>query len=418
MAVTNGVKKPFKIIIVGAGPSGLLLALLLAKQNIHVTVMDLGTELDKQPRATHYAAPAVHELRRAGVIDDVRKAGFSPDGVCWRKLDGTYLSGIHMSVLPEDYPDSMACLPLNFLGEIIYEHLKRQPTAEVLWGHKVVRTEQDEHEARVIVEGNRTYAADYVVGCDGANSIVRRQLFGDWEFPGKTLDVCVVATNVYYPFEKFGFIDSNFIIDREHWYMAARISRDGMWRVSYGEVNGLTRDEYIERQPHKYETMLPGHPKPGDYRLTNINPYKLHQRCAEKFRVGRFLLAADAAHLCNPFGGLGLTGGMVDAGNLADCLTGVAKGLADDSILDKYDVIRREMWHNVINPISSENISRLYEQDPDKAMENDKFLQMLAEAEKNEDMMRKMILGIDGIKHDFTQYYHTPLERAGQAVVV
>ena len=111
MAVANGVKKPFKIIIVGAGPSGLLLALLLAKQNVHVTVMDLGSELDKQPRATHYAAPAVHELRRAGVLDDVRKAGFSPDGVCWRKLDGTYLSGIHMSVLPENYPDNMACLP-------------------------------------------------------------------------------------------------------------------------------------------------------------------------------------------------------------------------------------------------------------------------------------------------------------------
>jgi hypothetical protein len=48
---------------------------------------------------------------------------------------------------------------------------------------------------------------------------------------------------VYYPFEKWGYIDSNFIIDDEHWYMAARISNDGMWRVSYGELNGLSRDE-------------------------------------------------------------------------------------------------------------------------------------------------------------------------------
>jgi hypothetical protein len=48
---------------------------------------------------------------------------------------------------------------------------------------------------------------------------------------------------VYYPFEKWGYIDSNFIIDEEHWYMAARISNDGMWRVSYGELNGLSRDE-------------------------------------------------------------------------------------------------------------------------------------------------------------------------------
>src|ERR1700754_1414955 len=95
--------------------------------------------------------------------------------------------------------------------------------------------------------------------------------------------------------------------------------------------------QLIARQPMKYEIMLPGHPKPGDYKLDNISPYKIHQRCAEKFRVGRFLLAADAAHLCNPFGGLGLTGGLVDAGGLAECFEGIVQGLADDSILDIYD---------------------------------------------------------------------------------
>jgi 2-polyprenyl-6-methoxyphenol hydroxylase-like FAD-dependent oxidoreductase len=82
--------------------------------------------------------------------------------------------------------------------------------------------------------------------------------------------------------------------------MAARISNDGMWRVTYGETAGLTKEQYIERQPEKYKVMLPGHPEPSQYRLTNISPYKIHQRLAEKFRVGRFLLAADAAHLCNP----------------------------------------------------------------------------------------------------------------------
>src|SRR5271156_5874205 len=142
--------------------------------------------------------------------------------------------------------------------------------------------------------------------------------------------------------------------------MAARISNDGMWRVSYGEPPGLSFDEVnklshgglivsqlVARQPMKYELMLPGHPKPGDYKLENISPYKIHQRCAEKFRVGRVLLVADAAHLCNPFGGLGLTGGIVDAGGLSDCLIGLAYGVADESILDKYDEIRRAMWHNI-----------------------------------------------------------------------
>lgn len=82
--------------------------------------------------------------------------------------------------------------------------------------------------------------------------------------------------------------------------MAARISRDGLWRVSYGESSGLTRDELFERQPKKFRDMLPGHPEPEDYKMVNFSPYKVHQRLAKQMRVGRFLLAADAAHLCNP----------------------------------------------------------------------------------------------------------------------
>lgn len=82
--------------------------------------------------------------------------------------------------------------------------------------------------------------------------------------------------------------------------MVARITTDGLYRVTYGEVPGLSHEEYIKRQPMRYEEFLPGHPKPGDYRLVNVSPYKLQQRCAPSFRVGRILLAADAAHLCNP----------------------------------------------------------------------------------------------------------------------
>ena len=82
--------------------------------------------------------------------------------------------------------------------------------------------------------------------------------------------------------------------------MAARITKDGMWRVSYGEQAGLNREELTARQPLKFEQMLPGKPKPDQYKITNLSPYQTHQRCAEKIRVGRILLAADAAHLCNP----------------------------------------------------------------------------------------------------------------------
>ena len=82
--------------------------------------------------------------------------------------------------------------------------------------------------------------------------------------------------------------------------MVARISNDGLWRVTYGEIPGLTKEELAERLPGKFKAMFPGHPDPEEYRVVNFSPYKVHQRLAEKLRVGRFLLAADAAHLCNP----------------------------------------------------------------------------------------------------------------------
>jgi len=82
--------------------------------------------------------------------------------------------------------------------------------------------------------------------------------------------------------------------------MAAKISKEGLWRISYGEKAGLTDDQLRERQPWKFKEMLPGHPDPDNYKIINFSPYKIHQRLAKSLRAGRFLLAADAAHLCNP----------------------------------------------------------------------------------------------------------------------
>lgn len=168
--------------------------------------------------------------------------------------------------------------------------------------------------------------------------------------------------------------------------MAAKITTDGLWRVSYGEDTKLTPEEVRANQPAKYERMLPGRPKPGDYKLLNVGPYRIHQRCSDAFRVGRICLAADAAHLCNPFGGLGLTGGIVDVGGLAECLEGIATGQADDSILDKYDEIRRGLWHSVINPVSSSNFMRVSATDPETAAEKDDFLATVKRAGHDEEL--------------------------------
>lgn len=183
--------------------------------------------------------------------------------------------------------------------------------------------------------------------------------------------------------------------------MAAKISADGLWRVSYGELPGLSDEELIARQPMKFEKMLPGNPKPGDYKLTNISPYKVHQRCVEAMAKGRVALAADAAHLCNPFGGLGLTGGIIDVDGLFDCLRGVHAGKADKSILKIYSDVRIKKYQELVNPVSSENLTRMFKLDPSKALETDPFLQMCKKAENDYEMALQLQNFSYLLKHDF-----------------
>jgi 2-polyprenyl-6-methoxyphenol hydroxylase-like FAD-dependent oxidoreductase len=300
-----------KVIVVGAGPSGLLLTLLLARAGVTVQLLEMTRELDRNPRATHYMEPSCYELDRAGVLDEVRAAGFFPTGVSWRKLNDSRSRLVKMdNPLPppgeEDMPahrHRAVCLPLHELGKILERHILNQPTAKILYDYKVGAIGESDGNAWVQAstpDGEIKLEADYVVGCDGGNSTVRRLLFGEGVFPGLTWTEQVIATNVYFDFQSQDYDDAQFFVHPEHWHMVARISTDGMYRVSYGEVGGLSTEEYKERQEWKYREMLPGHPGPGEYNIVNFSPYKVHQRCVDKMKVGRFLLAADAAHLCNP----------------------------------------------------------------------------------------------------------------------
>lgn len=87
-----------------------------------------------------------------------------------------------------------------------------------------------------------------------------------------------------------------------------------------------------------------------------------------------------------------MTGGIADVGGLFDCLVGIHKGLATDDILEHYDRARREIYTNVINPVSSENFTRLHRQDPEKAGESDPFFQLCHKGEKDIDSSRNLQL--------------------------
>lgn len=187
--------------------------------------------------------------------------------------------------------------------------------------------------------------------------------------------------------------------------MAAKLTADGLYRITYGETPGLSIEEYKQRQPWKFETILPGHPKPHEYKMINWAPYKMHQRCAPSFRVGRVLLAADAAHLCNPWGGMGITGGFIDCGGLYDCLAGIWDGKADESILDLYSEKRMEKYKTIINPLSSENFKRVSDGEPQTRYERDEFLQLLKKGETDRDFLKDLLLSGFDVRYDFTQHY-------------
>lgn len=175
----------------------------------------------------------------------------------------------------------------------------------------------------------------------------------------------------------------NAIVDSQHYHLVARLTKDGLWRVAYREDKNMTLQEILDNQPAQYERLLPGHPRPGEYIITNISSYKLHQRCAERFRVGRICLAGDAAHLCNPWGGLGLTGGFADVIGLAECLEGYATGQADEDILDKYDEMRRSIFHGYIDPISTANYLRVSALGTEDATVQDPFIALCVAAKRD-----------------------------------
>ena len=114
--------------------------------------------------------------------------------------------------------------------------------------------------------------------------------------------------------------------------------------------------------------------------------------------------------MCNPFGGLGLTGGLLDAAALADSLIAIAQGLATEGILDCYAEERRKIFLEVVNPISQANKERLHKTNPDTVGESDPFLRQLRAADSNK---HQHIRSHDKLALDMSQFY-TQNSRGGE----
>jgi FAD binding domain len=222
--MTTDNKQPdTEVVIVGAGPVGLIIGLMIAKQGIKCTLLEAAGEIIQSPRAMAYGPAAVVELERVGVAAECREIGMEPSDydftLKWITIDNKLVADLS-SKLMEGYPPVLC--GQHRVAEVILKHLQQYDNAKVLWNHKVVGIEQDKETVTAICEtenGQVKVTGQYLVGADGARSTVRK-LIG-CTFDGFTYDKMVVATNVFYPFREHGFSSGQFIIHPEHFAMVS-----------------------------------------------------------------------------------------------------------------------------------------------------------------------------------------------------
>jgi 3-(3-hydroxy-phenyl)propionate hydroxylase len=348
------------VLVVGAGPVGLLTALGLAQGGASVIVVEAEAELNDSPRAAVYFATSIIAMRELGLLDDVDAASIKGTKFGYHVPEFDFHAVIPMDCLGSfTYPYQLHC-GQGELSRIVMAHARRIGV-EVLLGHRLAGLEQHPDHVQALVEiagGARTIKAGWLVGADGARSTVRRQL--GLEFDGFTWPNRFIATNVYCDFASLGYQDGNFVCDPVNSAVIALLDKHGLWRLTYQEDGTLPVEGFMERLPGRYTAFIPEGMK---YELSAASPYALHQRCATTLRLGRALLAGDAAHATNPCGGMGLTTGFWTAMVLSDVLAAVIRGDEDAAILDRYSDERRRIFWEVSSPAASRNKEMLEQKD-------------------------------------------------------
>jgi 2-polyprenyl-6-methoxyphenol hydroxylase-like FAD-dependent oxidoreductase len=358
---------------------GFLTALGLARAGIEVCVVEAEAAINDSPRASMYFPTTVKILDQLGLLEEALAIGLATTDFCYHVPE----LGIRIHVdtkigLPADepYPYNLA-FGQHILAQLVMSHLQRLPNARVLFNHHVVGLAQDASGVTLIVEtpqGREEMRAGWLVGADGARSAVRHLL--DLPFEGHTWPDRFVATNVRFDFDKYGFDTANMVADPVNWAVVARLGRGDLWRVTYGEDANLPEDEVRRRIPEHYAAILPS---AEPYEIVASSPYRVHERCAPRFRAGRALLAGDAAHVCNPCGGMGLTTGVIDAVAAADALTAVIQRRRDESVLDFYSSERRREFREVSSPLATEFKRRMAERDPARRQEDAAMMRRMVE---------------------------------------
>jgi 2-polyprenyl-6-methoxyphenol hydroxylase-like FAD-dependent oxidoreductase len=240
------------------------------------------------------------EFKRAGIFDTLKEQSKAHSGgISFRR---TVDQQLIERIPPIPGRPGPIVVPQKQFTETLIAQMGKLDKATLCMGTKVVGVEETaggvEVEAEDVTTGEKkNFRAKWLVGADGGNSFVRRTLGIKYE--GLDLPYKLVAADVVYPFQKYGFDGANFMLDEENFGNIAVTSElddeNWLWRVGCAFPDSMSDEEIMAALPKKFDAMFPG-PRPLNYELKGAAPYKAAQLCVPSFRKGRTLLIGDAAH--------------------------------------------------------------------------------------------------------------------------
>lgn len=362
MSATKAPSKPpidgLPVLIAGAGPVGCTLALILAQAGIPVIVFEAGKSLAIDLRASTFHPPTLDQLDRLGLTEKLIPQGLLVREYQFRERETGDAVNFNLARLRglTAHPYRLQCEQYK-LTRTAFDMLESYDHAEVRMGYEILGYQMhDDRVSALVFDGVNEILVDgaFLVGTDGAGSRVRQSsgtLFEGLTYPERFL---VVSTT--FPFERH-FDDLrwvNYVSDPDEW--CVMLKTIDLWRVQFpthpdASPDELLSDDFIEQRLQRL------HPKPGRYDVHHRTLYRVHQRVAATYRVGkRVLLAGDAAHVNNPLGGMGMNGGIHDAFSLGDKLIEIMiDGAPMDERLDLYDLQRRSICVDFIQARTKEN---------------------------------------------------------------
>lgn len=328
-------RQHYDVAIVGYGPVGQTLAILLAQQGWNVGVFEKQPAPYPLPRAVHYDHEVARILQAAGVAPDLAGITETADAYQWRNAVGATLLNFESTENGvSGWPDANM-FPQPELERILDARAQALPGIDVFRGAEAVDVEAAEAAATLTVayRGDRVRVeASFVVGCDGANSFVRPFLgatvtdlgfFFDWLI----VDVIPSEPKVWRPV--------NIQICDPARPTTLVSGGPGRRRWEFMRLPGESIEE-LNSIHTAWRLLAPWDLHPANATLERHAVYRFQARWVDRWRSGRLLLAGDAAHQMPPFAGQGMCSGLRDAANLAWKLDLVLKNAAPAALLDTY----------------------------------------------------------------------------------